>query len=226
MWQLGGPVFFPYLVYPNGGSSGNIRHDYQLGVPIDDTTTWHISYRSYTFPPEMNVPRQERIPYVEVPIQDENGKYILDYVLGQDMVAWYEQGEITDRTQEHLYEGDKVVIAYRQMLKEQIEIVQRGGDPMNVMWEPAENVPWRPILEGWPAATIAAATRMSRAQRQGSTDYRFNFHKVSQGGWKYIEDDVDRYCPDRELILKLYEEADRLMQQQAPARQQTESYQA
>jgi hypothetical protein len=37
------------------------------------------------------------------------------------------------------------------------------------------------------------------------------FHKVSKAGWKYIEDDVDRYCPDRELILKLYEEADRLM---------------
>jgi hypothetical protein len=29
--------------------------------------------------------------------------------------------------------------------------------------------------------------------------------------WKYIEDDVDRYCPNRELILKLYEEADSLM---------------
>jgi hypothetical protein len=42
--------------------------------------------------------------------------------------------------------------------------------------------------------------------------------KVSKGGWKYIEDDVDRYCPDRELILKLYEEADRLMLQQAQAR--------
>ena len=87
VWQLGGPVFFPYLVYPNGGNSGSIRHDYQIGVPIDDTTTWHISYRSYTFPPEVTVPRQERIPYVEVPIQDENGEYILDYVLGQDMVA-------------------------------------------------------------------------------------------------------------------------------------------
>jgi hypothetical protein len=154
-----------------------------------------------------------------VPIQDDNGKYILDYVLGQDMVAWYEQGEITDRTQEHLYEGDKVVIAYRQMLKEQIEIVQRGGDPMNVVRNSAENVPWLPILEGWPAATIAAATRMSRAHRQGTTDYRFNFHKVSKGGWKYIEDDVDCYCPDRGLILKLHEEADQLMQQQAPARQ-------
>jgi hypothetical protein len=40
---------------------------------------------------------------------------------------------------------------------------------------------------------------------------RFNFHKVSKAGRKYIEDDVDRYCPDRGLILKLYEEADRLM---------------
>ena len=73
VWQLGGPVFFPYLVYPNGGNSGSIRHDYQLGVPIDDTTTWHISYRSYTFPPEIQVPRQARIPYVEVPLRDENG---------------------------------------------------------------------------------------------------------------------------------------------------------
>ena len=105
------------------------------------------------------------------------------------------------------------------MLREQIEIVQRGGDPMNVMRDPAEHVPWTPILEGWPAATIEAATRTSRRLRQGTTDYRFNFHKVSKGGWKYIEDDVDRYCPDRELILKLYEEADRLMQQKAPARQ-------
>ena len=52
--------------------------------------------------------------------------------------------------QEHLYEGDTVVIAYRQMLKEQIEIVQRGGDPMNVMRDPVENVPWVPTLEGWP----------------------------------------------------------------------------
>jgi hypothetical protein len=89
---------------------------------------------------------------------------------------------------------------------------------MNVMRDPAEHVPWRPTLEGWPAATIEAATRTSRTPQQRTTDYRFNFHKVSTGGWKYIEDDVDRYCPDRELILKLYEEADGVVQQQAPAR--------
>ena len=73
VWQLGGPVFFPYLVYPNGGNSGSIRHDYQIGVPIDDTTTWHISYRSYTFPPEMTIPQQESIPYVEVPSRTKTG---------------------------------------------------------------------------------------------------------------------------------------------------------
>ena len=104
-----------------------------------------------------------------------------------------------------------MVIAYRQMLKEQIENVQRGGDPMHVIRDPAENVPWVPTLEGWPAATIEAATRTSLPWRQRTTSHRFNFHKVSKAGWKYIEDDVDRYCPDRELILKLYEEADRLM---------------
>jgi hypothetical protein len=99
------------------------------------------------------------------------------------------------------------------MLKEQIDIVQQGGDPMNVFRDPAENIPWTTMLEGWPAATIEAATRPGLTRRQGTTDYRFSFHKVSKGGWKYIEDDVDRYCPDRELILKLYEETDKLMQQ-------------
>ncbi len=137
-----------------------------------------------------------------------------------------EQGEITDRTQEHLYEGDKVIIAYRKMLKEQIELVQRSGDPMNVIRDPAENIPWTPTLEGWPAATIEAATKLGRGRRGTATDYRFNFHKLSTGGWQYIEDDVDRYCPDRELILKLYEEADRVMQQQAPARQSGDGSQA
>ena len=71
--------------------------------------------------------------------------------------------------------------------------------------------PWVPTLEGWPAAIIEAAIRTSLPWRQRTTSYRFNFHKVSKAGWKDIEDDVDRYCPDRELILRLYEEADRLM---------------
>ena len=53
----------------------------------------------------------------------------------------------------------------------------------------------------------ACATQTSLPWRQRTTSYRFSFHKMFKAGWKYSEDDVDRYCPDRKLILKLYEEA-------------------
>ena len=177
-------------------------------MPIDDTTTWHISYRSYTFPPEMTIPRQERIPYVEVPIQDENGA---SWTMCWARTWWRGTSRRDHRShQEHLYEGDKVVIAYRQMLKEQIEIVQRGGDPMNVMRDPAENVPWVPTLEG--GRQLPLKPRPGRVCHGGSAPPATgSISTKCPKPVKYIEDDVDRYCPDRELILKLYEEADRLM---------------
>jgi 5,5'-dehydrodivanillate O-demethylase oxygenase subunit len=199
-WQLGySPVIFPYTVYPVGAED-SIRHDYQFGVPIDDTHTWHITYRCYVFPPELEVPTQERVPYVEVPLQNDKGEYILDYVLGQDMVAWYAQGEITDRTQEHLTAGDACLLYYRKLLREQIELVQAGQEPMNTFRDPATNQRLRtPVHTG--SDRVAAY-------------YRANFHKFSQGGWRYIEDDVDRYCPDKELIIQLYARAEALAQRQ------------
>jgi hypothetical protein len=75
------------------------------------------------------------------------------------------------------------VSSYPQMLKQQIDVVQQGGDPMNIINHAVENVPWTPTLEGWPKATIEAATRAGSARRQGPSGYQFNFHKVSQGGW-------------------------------------------
>jgi 5,5'-dehydrodivanillate O-demethylase len=188
-----------------------IRHDYQFGVPIDDTHTWHITYRCYVFPDELDVPHQGRIPHVEVPLQNERGEYILDYVLGQDMVVWYAQGEITDRTQEHLTAADACLIYYRKLLREQIDIVQQGGDPMNTFRDPARNQRLRtPVY-----------AREDRAARDGSAAgyYRDNFHKFSTGGWRYIEDDVDRYCPDKDLIIDLYERTESLGKE-AAARQQ------
>jgi 5,5'-dehydrodivanillate O-demethylase len=138
------------------------------------------------------------VPYAEVPLTDENGKYVLDYVLGQDMVAWYEQGAITDRTQEHLGQSDTCVIAYRKLLAEQIEIVRNGGEPMNVFRDPSDN--YRLELQ------IPGAEDVAPPIGEGNTvSYRGNFHKRSKGGWLYIDDDADRYCPDRDLIVELYE---------------------
>jgi 5,5'-dehydrodivanillate O-demethylase len=201
-WQLGfSPVMFPYTVYP-GGMEESIRHDYQFGVPIDDTNTWHITYRCYVFPPELDVPHQARIPYVEVPLKNDRGEYILDYVLGQDMVAWYAQGEITDRTQEHLTAGDNCLIHYRKLLRDQIDLVRGGSEPMNTFRDASTNQGLRtPVY-----------LREDRAAKDGRAAgyYRANFHKFGWGGWRYIEDDVDRYCPDKQLIIDLYERTEQL----------------
>jgi 5,5'-dehydrodivanillate O-demethylase oxygenase subunit len=203
-WTVGiNPILFPYTL-ASGPGDGGIRRHYQIGVPIDDTTTWHFQYFCYMFPPEAGVPKQDRVPYVEVPVKDENGEYILDYVLAQDMVAWTEQGEIMDRTQEHLGQSDACVIAYRKMLEQQIEVVRAGGEPMNVFrdgnadsleLEIAGNEGIAPVL----GTTVGA-----------QLDYRGNFHKMSKGGWLYIDDDADRYCTDKTTIVELYRRSEQL----------------
>ena len=59
-----------------------------------------------------------------------------DWVLGQDILAWAAQGEMADRSTEHLAETDRGLILYRRMLDEQIKVVEAGGDPLNVFRQP------------------------------------------------------------------------------------------
>jgi 5,5'-dehydrodivanillate O-demethylase oxygenase subunit len=203
-WTIGiNPIVFPYML-ASGPGDGGIRRHYQIGVPIDDTHTWHFQYFCYMFPPEAGVPEQTRVPYKEVPVKDENGEYILDYVLAQDMVAWTEQGEIMDRTQEHLGQSDACVIAYRKLLEQQIGIVAAGGEPMNVFRE--GNVDSLELeIPGNEGAAPVLGTSVG-----AQLDYRGNFHKASKGGWLYIDDDADRYCPDRDTIVELYRRTEEL----------------
>lgn len=208
-WTVGvNPVLFPYLL-AFGPGRRTIRQTYQMGVPIDDTHTWHLQYFCYMFPPEVGVPEQESVPYHEVPLQDENGKYILNNVLAQDMVAWYGQGEIADRTREHLASSDTCVIAYRQMLREQIQIVRDGGEPINVFRDPAATE--RPELALDPKEIDRVSQEnVDRADLKRDPVYRSNFHQMSKGGWLYLDDDIDRYCPDRDTVVELYRRADEL----------------
>lgn len=208
-WQIGvNPIVFPYMLSNGLGEEGvRIRRSYQIGVPIDDTHTWHFQYFCYVFPPGVEVPEQRSVGYAEVPLKDENGEFILDYVLAQDMVAWYNQGEISDRTQEHLGASDTLVSAYRRMLKEQIDIVAQGGEPIGVFRDPAlAERPERRI----PGNERGAPIKQTSIQQQVS--YREKFHKKSAAGWLYIEDDADRYCPDRELILELFRRTEAMLE--------------
>jgi len=74
------------------------------------------------------------VPMFDVPIMEHP-----DFILGQDYVAWHEQGEITDRSQEMLGQSDEGVILLRQMLLEQIDVAARGDDPINTFRDPEIN---------------------------------------------------------------------------------------
>lgn len=203
-WNIGSnPILFPYSLAFGPGSVG-IRRSYQIGVPIDDTTTWHFQYFCYAFPPEVEAPRQEYVPYAEAPLTDEQGKYVLDYVLAQDMVAWYAQGEITDRGQEHLGTSDAGVIAYRKLLREQIDIALDGGEPINVFRDPLTNDRLELAIPGSEGVSPLSGGGIGSAAGY----YRSNFHKRSKAGWLYIDDDADRFCPDRDVIVELYRKAE------------------
>ena len=142
-WKVGHPVVFPNMlrqgvVHKNGAG-------FQIRVPIDDTHTAHWWYRCYQ--KSQNEPEQKsaEIPYYEVPVPQlaQNGQpqwHFLDNNSGQDIAAWMTQGAIADRSAEALGRSDKGIILYRQMLEEQVGIIESGRDPINVFRDPAKNV--------------------------------------------------------------------------------------
>lgn len=81
-------------------------------------------------------PTQDKIPVYDIPLMDERGRHITDFVSGQDMAAWVTQGPIAKRELEKLGESDKGIILYRRLLQEQLAVVEQGGDPMNVFRDP------------------------------------------------------------------------------------------
>jgi 5,5'-dehydrodivanillate O-demethylase len=81
-------------------------------------------------PPEVEVAPQDVIPSFEVPLYDDFGNPVIDFVLAQDQIAWWSQGEIVDRRLEHIGITDAAVVAFRHLLDEQMKIVEAGGDPI------------------------------------------------------------------------------------------------
>jgi 5,5'-dehydrodivanillate O-demethylase len=134
-WQSGHPVIFPNILKTTG--SPGLEGTLQIRVPMDDTHTWHLMYRCAAAEPD--APRQEEVPSYDLPLLDEQGRYRLDVLLVQDFMAWSTQGGIADRSVEKLGESDRGIILYRRLLKQQMDIVADGGEPMNVFRDPAQN---------------------------------------------------------------------------------------
>ena len=126
-----------------------------------------------------------------MPLFDDAGRPILDFVLAQDAHAWISQGPITDRTQEHLGRTDIPIVFMRRQFEEQMRIVEDGGDPMNVFRDPAA---MPSLIHGgdWDEAR-ASVTGAGSAL----SSYRAAYHKG------YAQDDADRYGPAMPLVVDL-----------------------
>src|SRR5216117_4083676 len=114
-WQVGHPVLFPNILL----SGSTSRPTFQIRVPVDDTHTLHFWYTCYARS-EVKEP-QEVIPFYHVPVPgyDKTGE---------------PQWSLLDNN------SGEGIILYRHLLREQLEKVQAGQDPMNVFRDPAKNV--------------------------------------------------------------------------------------
>ncbi|MGL5850640.1 MAG: Rieske 2Fe-2S domain-containing protein [Phycicoccus sp.] len=124
-WAVGHPLVFPYCMRVGGAGIEQM----QIRVPIDDTHTWVAFYSSHQPPGMETFPEQVYPVDYEFPWLDDDGEHIVDYIEGQDIMAWVTQGDINDRTAEHLGKSDIGVIMLRKMFREQMGLVAAGSEP-------------------------------------------------------------------------------------------------
>jgi 5,5'-dehydrodivanillate O-demethylase len=133
-WKAGHPVFFPNILLV--GSEVSVT--FQWRVPIDDTHTLHVSQYVWHGAPGTSVPKQDVVPYREVALKDDQGRWIVDLVFNQDYMAWVTQGPVADRTKEVLGASDRGVIMFRKQLRRELNVLEDGGEPMNVFRDEAK----------------------------------------------------------------------------------------
>ena len=135
------PLLFPITlrhVFRASKTTGFVLHNVQIRVPVDDSHT-QVFVVYFTPNDADKSPADGDTRWEYFPIRDENGEYRLTEVLVQDAMAWETQGAPTDRTQEHLGVGDEGIILLRKVLREQIEVVRNGGDPLGVIRDAQKN---------------------------------------------------------------------------------------
>ncbi|HEY2990237.1 MAG TPA: Rieske 2Fe-2S domain-containing protein [Candidatus Binatia bacterium] len=134
------PLIFPATLrhVARGRKDGGFRHNLQIRVPVDDTHTQ--VYRVNFMPTATDrAPADQDPPFEHSALKGPDGRFNMTMVSAQDAMAWETQGGVTDRSQENLGSSDTGVITFRKLLKEQIDIVLSGGEPMGVMRDPEKN---------------------------------------------------------------------------------------
>jgi 5,5'-dehydrodivanillate O-demethylase len=131
----GNPLVFPNILRVMEGP----LHAMHWRVPIDDTHT-RIYHAGFLRGKPQSPEERENPPVVDHrPQKRPDGEYTMDSFFSHDKMAWETQGALYDRSTEHLGASDRGIVLYRQMVREQIEAVQRGEDPIGLIRDPAQN---------------------------------------------------------------------------------------
>ena len=134
------PLLFPTTlrhVAPYQKGDG-FRHNLQIRVPVDDTHT-QVYRVNFLATAGDHSPAEGDPTFHYSQLKTGVRQYDMTKVSAQDSMAWETQGAITDRRQEHLGVADEGIILLRKLVKEQIEVVRKGQDPIGVIRDPQRN---------------------------------------------------------------------------------------
>jgi 5,5'-dehydrodivanillate O-demethylase len=133
----GNPLIFPNILRNIGGGA----HDMHWRVPVDDTHTLVFVVHFDPNQPSSSPAELENPPLEDHPPQYlPDGRHAMNTFWAHDRMAWETQGRIVNRGREHLGASDRGIILFRQMLKDQIERVRQGLDPLGVIREPDHDI--------------------------------------------------------------------------------------
>jgi 5,5'-dehydrodivanillate O-demethylase oxygenase subunit len=177
----GNPLIFPNALRQQGGP----WHNMHWRVPIDDTHTT-IFVLNFARNKDGHLEEQPEFPPVDFTAETlPNGEYVLNSFFGQDKMAWETQGELFDRSKEHIGASDRGIAMVRKMLLEQIKVVQEGGDPIGTMRDPERNriieAPAWFMLQGELREQARDASERDLAAAQGLIDDRHEVFDVPFG---------------------------------------------
>jgi len=134
--ERGHPVIFPNVLRVPSRMGPAIH----WRVPLNDAQTLIVEVN---WQPDGNDEPLDEPPDPEVyrlsSLRTPDGDFDLASFPGQDKMAYETSGPIFDRSREHVGVSDRGIIMYRTLLREQIEIVRQGGEPMGIIRDPEQN---------------------------------------------------------------------------------------
>ena len=174
--EPGHPGVFPSILRHHGEGrnganpfDGTMPIDMHLRIPIDDHHT-QVIWLGFTPSSDGSItdPRTEEpeLVYVKSLMTDDGSEFHMETYPSQDSMAWVTQGMIADRTAEHLGAGDRGIAMWRQLLREQIAIVEAGGDPINVFREEHDIIEFSPARDKVGDRYVSRDTEEARAWKE------------------------------------------------------------